>query len=230
MKPSKTLSLSMTRQERSGGLIYLALEMFLLPPVLAALNALLPRPLSPSGLNLLFFSLNFLSTALIFRGFLISSFAQAAWGRILPVAAGALALYLACNFAIGALYSRFFPEFSNVNDKSVALLLEGGFPLMAVGTVALAPPAEELLFRGLLFGGLHRRSPLFAYALSMALFASVHVMGYAGAVSPAILGLCFLQYLPAGLILAGAYREADSIFAPILIHMAVNALGILFVR
>ena len=38
--------------------------------------------------------------------------------------------------------------------------------------------------------------------------------------------MAFLQYLPAGLCLAWAYTKADTIFAPILIHAAVNAVSI----
>ena len=42
--------------------------------------------------------------------------------------------------------------------------------------------------------------------------------------------LSFLQYVPAGLCLAWSYEKADSIWAPILIHIAVNQMGNLAMR
>ena len=42
--------------------------------------------------------------------------------------------------------------------------------------------------------------------------------------------LCFVQYLPAGLCLGWAYARADSIFAPTLMHMIINLIGMLAMR
>ena len=102
--------------------------------------------------------------------------------------------------------------------------------LMLIGTVILVPPVEECLFRGLIFGLFHRRSRLAAYAVSSLLFCAIHVIGYIGYYEPLHLLLCFVQYLPAGLALGWAYEFSGSIYAPTLIHMAVNAIGILSMR
>ena len=72
---------------------------------------------------------------------------------------------------------------------------------------------------------LWRWSRFWAYAISAAVFCAVHVLSYVGRYEPALLALNFLQYLPAGLILAWAYEKSGSILCPILIHMGVNALG-----
>ena len=37
--------------------------------------------------------------------------------------------------------------------------------------------------------------------------------------------LCALQYLPAGVALGWTYEKADTIWAPILVHSMVNAVG-----
>ena len=55
-------------------------------------------------------------------------------------------------------------------------------------------------------------------------------MGYLSAYPVHHLLLAFLQYLPAGLVLAWAYRKSGSIFSPILIHAAVNTLALLSLR
>ena len=47
---------------------------------------------------------------------------------------------------------------------------------------------------------------------------------------PLLLFLNFLQYLPAGIALCWAYEQADSIFAPILIHTAINLLAMVAMR
>ena len=55
-------------------------------------------------------------------------------------------------------------------------------------------------------------------------------MGYFGVYTPMQLLISFLSYLPAGFCLGWAYEKADTIFAPILIHAAVNAIGIYGMR
>ena len=57
-------------------------------------------------------------------------------------------------------------------------------------------------------------------------FAMVHIMGFLNVYSPLEICMAVLQYLPAGLCLAWSYAKADTIFAPILIHAAVNYITI----
>ena len=44
------------------------------------------------------------------------------------------------------------------------------------------------------------------------------------------LALCFLQYIPAGIALAWSWKRSGNIFSPILMHITINALGILSMR
>jgi len=82
----------------------------------------------------------------------------------------------------------------------------------------------------LIFRELYGKSRWAAYLVSIAAFAAVHIIGYLRVYSPMELLLSFLQYLPAGLCLAWSYAKSDTIFAPILIHTAVNAIGISAMR
>ena len=102
--------------------------------------------------------------------------------------------------------------------------------LVFIGTVLLVPPVEECLYRGLIFRNLYPSSKWAAYLVSILAFAAIHILGYIGTYSPLELVLAVLQYLPAGLCLAWSYTRADTIFAPILIHAAINAtaIGLLF--
>ena len=101
---------------------------------------------------------------------------------------------------------------------------------MTLGTVVFVPLAEECFYRGLIFRGLYDKSPIVAYALSMVIFSLAHVVGYVTMADFGTLVLCFFQYLPAGFALAWCYRRSGCIFAPILVHMAVNQTGMLLMR
>ena len=96
--------------------------------------------------------------------------------------------------------------------------------------MALVPVVEETLFRGLIFRHLYEKNPVVGYLVSIVIFALIHITGYIGTVDSRTLFLCFIQYLPAGFALAGAYCRADNIAAPIIAHMTINLLGLLLSR
>ncbi len=102
---------------------------------------------------------------------------------------------------------------------------QGSFLLTAIGTVILVPPVEECLYRGLIFRKLADKSLWVAYAVSILAFAMLHIVGYLGRYTLLEVLLAMLQYLPGGLCLAWCYTKADSIYAPILVHAAINALA-----
>ena len=94
----------------------------------------------------------------------------------------------------------------------------------------LVPPVEECFFRGLIFRNLYPKSKWAAYIVSILAFACIHIIGYIGRYSALELLLAVIQYLPAGLCLAWSYVRSDTIFAPILIHAAINYVGITRLR
>ena len=226
------LSISMTRRETILGWSYLLLSMFVLPTLFVVANSFLAAPLSDTVINLIYFAVNFLAIAVIFRRFLVRSVkaALAAPWHCLRFAL----MGLVCYFVLMNLLSRGIllvdPDFSNVNDDSVAQLTKEHYPLMALSTVILVPVTEETLYRGLLFQGLHRKSPILAYLISVFVFAGIHIMGYIGMFDFLTLTLCFVQYLPAGICLAWAYEKSDTIVAPMLMHIIINLIGITAMR
>ena len=107
------------------------------------------------------------------------------------------------------------------------LVMPASAPRMTVLIVVLlAPFVEEVLFRGLVFGCLKEKSRIFAYILSCALFAFLHV--WTAAVSNWDLGylILMLQYLVPGLVFAWAYEHSGTLWTSILLHMLVNALSL----
>lgn len=232
MAKSKQLPCSPTASERVFGLAYAAFDLFALPSLLGRFNALLVQPLNSAWINFIYFSLNFLLLIVILHRYLGRSLGYTgkhAGDLLISVLLGALG-YWVCNYVICDLIARFLPDFSNPNDSAISATLPGGFAVMAVGTVLLVPVAEELIHRALIFGSLHRRSRAAAYTISAVFFAALHVTGYLGSAEPLHLLVAFAQYLPPALLLAWAYEKSGSIFAPMLIHAAINAMGIWALR
>ena len=122
------------------------------------------------------------------------------------------------------------PGYVNQNDASIAAMKKGGYYLMLLGTVVLAPLTEECVFRGLIFRNLWKTSAIAAYLLSVAAFSAVHIIGYVGVYSPLHLVLAFLQYLPAGIWLAWCYTKSGSIFGPIVMHAIINLYSLNLLR
>ena len=86
------------------------------------------------------------------------------------------------------------------------------------------------MFRGLLFRGIYGKSRVAAYLISALCFCLIHVANYIGSYELPLLAMCFVQYLPAGLILAWSYEKSNTILTPIAIHTVINAIGIYAMR
>ena len=226
----KQLPVTPTKKESICAIVYMLLEFLVLPTVISLLNSLLPNPLSAARLNLAFFLLNYLAVGLILRKFIGKSLIESKPGLLLSSAVLGMLAYWAMNLAVGSVILLINPEFANVNDAAITDMAQSDLLFSILGTVVLVPPCEELLFRGVVFGGLYNRRPVMAYVLSTVCFAAIHVIGYIGLFSWDILALCFLQYLPAGICLAWSYTRSGSILTPILIHTLVNAIGVAIMR
>ncbi|MBQ3252786.1 MAG: CPBP family intramembrane metalloprotease [Oscillospiraceae bacterium] len=228
----KKLTVTIPTRQKVWGCVYLALQLLVIPTVLATCNLIFAWGLSDAELNFIFFCINFACVAVIFGHFILRN-GKIALKAPLQVLLTALGAYYAYTFlsamihyAIGAIY----PEFYNVNDSFVSTMVTDEFALMFIGTALLVPITEEVLYRGLIFAGLYNRSRILAYAISTVAFAALHVVGYIGLYTPLHLLLCLLEYIPAGLCLAWAYAMSDTIWTPILIHTAVNTMAVLAMR
>ena len=227
----RTISVPLTKKETILGALYLFAEFALFPGLFAWGNSLLPTPLDDTKLNFVFYVVNFLSIAFIFRRFLSKNLESIRYPfYFLQVVIVGLAQYLLLNQLMGQLIFRLDPGFYNANDAAIAQMVDTNLSLMAIATIILVPLAEECLFRGLIFRNLYDISAPLAWVVSVAGFSAIHLVGFLGTLTPMELLISFLQYVPAGISLAWAYSKADSIFAPILIHAMVNAIGINIMR
>lgn len=228
----KNEPVKMGRGETLFGLIYIVAQIFFLPVILMQGNALLPNPFNDAQLNFISFALNFICITVAFRRYLIHSLRTvfANISKCLQISGLGFALYWGCSILVNILILSIDPDFSNVNDDTISIMTGDNYMLMSVGTVILVPVVEETLYRGVVFGGLFRKSKVLAYMISILVFSAIHVVGYIGLFPPVRLILCFLQYLPAAFFLGWAYEKSGTIWSPILIHTTVNLIGMLAMK
>ena len=231
MKKRTSFPLSLSPREIGFGWLYLAAEFLLIPNLIYLLGASMGG-FSDAFANFLYYGTNALCCGLIFRSLLRQSLVQAGkhTRQLLGYAIAAFLLYQLCAVAMQQLLSWLAPDFSNVNDAAIGTMVARHPLLMALGTVILVPIGEECLFRGLLFVPLYRKNRWAGYGISTLAFCAVHVVGYIGIYPPRTLLLCFLQYIPAGLLLGWACAGSGSLFASMLVHGACNAVSFLTLR
>ena len=223
---------ALRRSEKYIGLSYLVFQFALLPSLLTVLARAFSAEPDGTILNVLYFSVNFIACIAIFFSLLKQSLSKAIAepeGLLFAAAVG-FGLHRASSVVLGIGVTVLFPDFSNLNDSALVDILSDFPLLMALSTVVLAPVAEELLHRGLIFGWLREKNVYLAYLLSALIFAGIHVVQYIGLYSTAHIFVALVLYLPAGLCFAWAYQQSGTILAPIIIHAANNLLAFLVLR
>lgn len=92
---------------------------------------------------------------------------------------------------------------------------------LAVLSVLLVAPAEELLFRGAIQGRLRQRfGPAPAVVGASLLFGSVHLTNFTGALPPIVATIALLAVV--GSIFGVAYERTGNLAVPVVIHGVYN--------
>jgi len=220
----------MTLMETILGILFLFAQALVIPTVLVLFLLIFRLTVSYAELNILCFSINFACTVVIFFRYWLKSFKDLSqkWKSVLVNAVKYFLIYYGASVLINLLITHLDPEFTNANDNTIAEMIAESRLLISICVVLLVPPVEEILYRGIVFGRLYAKKPLLGYLVSIFLFAAIHVVSYIGTMPFSQLLLAFLQYLPAGYCLAKAYSKSGSLFAPILIHAAINLIAVLY--
>jgi hypothetical protein len=101
-------------------------------------------------------------------------------------------------------------------DPTVALGL-------AVLSIVLVAPAEELLFRGVIQGRLRRSfGPVASVAGSSLVFGSIHLVNFTGSVAGALVGVAVVT--AGGAVFGVLYERTQNLVVPIITHASYNAL------
>lgn len=214
---------AMTRGERIAVLLYFPLHLWLLPMVLLRLP--LTAGLSEVDLNLAVYGFSFFYMVLFAGRFLRRDF-DPLCDRVFYCLVQVVLSYgmmLAFNMLLSVLLTAAIPQ-ENPNNAAVVDMAGVEYGKTAALAVFLAPFAEELMFRGAVFGGLRPYGRTLAYAVSMLLFSVYHVWGYA--LQDPVYWIYLLQYLPVSWLLCRCYERCDSIWGSILFHALVNAVSV----
>lgn len=225
---NRRLSVIMSRLELLAGLCFLPLYLLFLSAILHVLLLnILGRAPEMTELNALFYSICFAAVLLIFHGFLWknrSGFLENP-KKILCSLPLALLYYFGLTLLVGFFVTALQPDFVNQNNDAVFGMLEESPVFVFILSVILAPVIEETIFRGLVFSNLQRLNRPLAYVVTALFFAAIHVTGYTDILTPLETCLSILQYLPATLVLCAFYERSDTIYAPILLHAAINLIN-----
>ena len=225
------MTLTLTKKETAFGWLFLLCQ-FLAVPFAVSLLCVLLGIYSDTVINLVCFFLNAALALILFRQLLTQSFRRCAgrWKETVLTALKGLGMYWLVNFAVTWLVLSIEPEFGNVNDQNIGSMLGESPLLMTIAVIFAAPLAEECLFRGWMFTGLAKRGLPLAYAVTCCFFSAAHIVSYLGVYEPRTLLLCFVQYLGPSLVLCRTCHKDDSLCAPLLMHMLVNAMGCLILE
>lgn len=140
------------------------------------------------------------------------------------MAIGLVALY-GLNELAYRLTRLVVPTQTNLNDTTISAQIEDAPHMTLLIVIFLAPFVEEVLFRGLVFGNLRRKSAAVGYVVSCLLFALLHVWQFAVVNRDVTYFLLMLQYLVPGLVLAWVYDRTGTLWTSIGLHAAANALA-----
>ena len=225
----KNITIAPNSRLTQWGVRYLLFQLLVLPYFFDWLFLILNLPLDDLKRNLLYYTINFAALVGIFWKFLQASIQHALQniGTVLiPTAICFLAYRLSSTLLDLGIYTL-FPDFYNVNDSNINTAVQGQLPMWAFGAIVLVPPAEELIFRGALFGGLYSKNKILAWVVSVVGFCLLHIISYVNYYSWDVLLISAIQYLPGSICLAAAYRYSGNILSPIMIHAAINLIATL---
>lgn len=227
---------SLTSGELAGGTIFFVVYLLVLPfatdPLFRLAGLLLDVEISAGLRNTIYYYVIFAVTVIIFHGLLVRTtrtLLDNVGLALKTLGAGLVALY-GLNELAYRLSRALMNNQTNLNDVNVSAQIDAAPWSTLLIVLFLAPFVEEVLFRGLVFGGLRGRSRAAAYLASCVLFAFLHVWQYAWGNHDAAYFWLMLQYLMPGAVLAWAYDHSGTLWTSIALHGLANALSVLALR
>lgn len=218
--------------EQIAGTVFFLLYLLVLPlaavPLFRLAGHLLGVTISPALQNTIYYYLLFAVAVLIFHGYLgrtTRAFFEDPARALRAVGLGIVAMY-GLNELMYRLTATLLGSHTNLNDTAISAQIDAAPRTTLLIVILLAPFVEEVLFRGLVFGGLKSKGTVLAYAVSCALFAFLHVWQFALSSHDVTYFALMLQYLVPGVVLCWTYDRAGTLWGSFLLHAAVNALSV----
>ena len=208
------------------GFFLVAIHIFALPPLLRVLSQSAGWNMSGETMNLVYFALSFvLCAAFLFR-FLRLSFGPffSRFGATVATIILAFVAYYAMLYIVQLLENLVSGHFTWPEIGGTGKLNHSA---TAIVTLLLAPIVEEVLFRGVVFGVLRRKSRILAYIVSLLVFSLYMVFwDMVSSLSWAVIWTA-LRYLPASLVLCWSYERTGSVWTSVVLHILINCLGLI---
>lgn len=147
-------------------------------------------------------------------------------GKIFKTILTTLPMMLLGSIVLNYLITTFTGQTEAQNQTEIIGLFEQAPYLIIIQALLYAPIVEEIMFRGLVFGGLSKKSMTFAIIVSSSLFGLAHV--YNSILSGNFADLWFFPtYALLGYFLNRAYIKSGSIVSSMALHFLNNAIGLL---
>lgn len=226
-------NVSLSSGELVGGTVFFVVYLLVLPfatdPLFRLISLLLDVRISDGLQNTIYYYAVFAATVIIFHGLLgrtSKKLLDNGATALKTLLAGLVAMY-GLNELAYRLTRALMDNRTNLNDTAINAQINAAPLTTLLIVIFLAPFVEEVLFRGLIFGGLRSQSRLLAYLVSCLLFAFLHVWQYAWGSHDIAYFWLMVQYLVPGVVLAWAYDHSGTLWTSIGLHAVVNALSAL---
>lgn len=216
-----------TKPEIIIGFIYLLLHMFAMPLLIPVVQLYVFPQLDEITANAAYYGIGVVVSFTLFWKLLRREFDHF-MDRPFHCVRGVLVAYFlwyAFSMLLFSLLELLGLDLTTPNDMAVDLLADQNFNITMVISVIAAPIVEEVLFRGVLFQSIRRKSRLMAYAASLLLFGLYHVWQFAVAYQDPTYLLYIVQYLPITFALTWCYEYSGSLWTAIFFHASNNYLA-----
>jgi membrane protease YdiL (CAAX protease family) len=222
----------MTAVEQLAGVCFFVIYLLVLPfvtsPAFELVEKLLNTDISSALQHTIYYYAVFAVTVIIFHNYIGKATVRLTEhvGEVCRTAVVGLVALYGLNELVFRLTNLIMNNRTNLNDTTISAQINDAPRVTFLIVVLLAPFVEEVLFRGLVFGGLKGKNRVMAYVVSCVLFAALHVWQFAVVQRDITYFLLMVQYLVPGLVLAWAYDHSGTIWTPFAVHAAANALSI----
>lgn len=216
-----------TKKEVILGWIYLLIHMFAMPLLIPVIQQHIFPELDEITANAVYYGVGLAVAFTLFYRMLRREFDHF-MDRPFHCLRGFLTAYFlwyALSLLLFSLLETLGMELTTPNDQAVDILAEQNFNLTMVVSVIAAPIVEEVLFRGVLFQSIRRKSRLAAYIVSIAVFGLYHVWQFAFAYQDLTYLLYIVQYIPITFALTWCYEYSGSLWTAIFFHASNNYLA-----
>ncbi len=226
-KPANAFRFPMKKTELLPGAIFVPVHIIVLKFLVPLVMEAVAPQLSHYWSNFVYFAVTCLFILIVMHSYLIKSatdLIECIKSAIFAIILGFFGYYI-LRWLMSVIFWLVgwndFPALSGILSQ-----VRLNYGVMPIVSIFLAPIAEEVLFRGVVFGGLRRKSRLMAYLVSFLVFGFYCVWSKFFSGFGWDLLIDFLYYLPASVALCWCYEKGGSVWASVLLHILINILSI----